>query len=153
MNLDVSLSVESLVELNRRHPNITLLKGEGNAIDIARVIEASSGCYRVFGGHGGIEFPALLRSGRLEIVRHGGGAESFGEESGTGGGADPMAFTHEWHQAVIEDFAAALVEGRLPAVSGRDALASHRLIEAIARSSREGVAIDIVPGPHQEQND
>jgi len=68
VNLDVSLSVASLVELNRRHPNITLLKGEGNAVDIASVIDGSEGRYRVFGGHGGIEFPALLRAGGAGLI-------------------------------------------------------------------------------------
>ena len=68
VNLDVSLSVSGLVELNRLHPNIALLKGEGYSVDIARVIEASCGGYRVFGGHGGIEFPALLRSGGVGLI-------------------------------------------------------------------------------------
>ena len=63
VNLDVSLSVEGLVELNRRHPNVSILKGEGHSVDIQRAIEGSGSAYAVFGGHGGIEFPALLRSG------------------------------------------------------------------------------------------
>ena len=68
VNLDVSLSVRSLVALNRQHPNISILKGEGWSIDIAQTIEASDAAYNVFGGHGGIEFPALLRSGGRGLI-------------------------------------------------------------------------------------
>ncbi|MFN3169589.1 MAG: dihydrodipicolinate synthase family protein [Hyphomicrobiales bacterium] len=68
VNLDVSLSTEGLVALNRAHPNISILKGEGFSIDIARAIEGSGGAYQVFGGHGGIEFPALLRSGGAGLI-------------------------------------------------------------------------------------
>lgn len=66
--MEVSLSVDSLVELNRRHPNISILKGEGYSIDIQRVIERTNGALSVFGGHGGIEFPALLRSGGVGLI-------------------------------------------------------------------------------------
>ncbi|SIN74762.1 Gfo/Idh/MocA family protein [Vannielia litorea] len=45
---------------------------------------------------------------------------------------------HAWHQAVIEDFVSAVGEGRKPMVSGREALDSHRLIDAIETSSRTG---------------
>ena len=68
VNLSVSLSPSGLVELNRRHPNIRILKGEGAGIDIAQVIEASGGAFDVFGGHGGIEFPALLRAGGAGLI-------------------------------------------------------------------------------------
>lgn len=68
VNLDVSLSAGALIELNRAHPNIAILKGEGWSVDIARVIEGSGGAYAVMGGHGGIEFPALLRSGGAGLI-------------------------------------------------------------------------------------
>lgn len=68
VNLEVSLSVAGLVELNRRCPHISILKGEGWSIEIARVISESSGAYQVMGGHGGIEFPALLRSGGAGLI-------------------------------------------------------------------------------------
>lgn len=68
VNLDVSLSVQGLIDLNRRHPNISILKGEGFCVDIERVIAGSDGAFRVFGGHGGIEFPALLRSGGRGLI-------------------------------------------------------------------------------------
>jgi 4-hydroxy-tetrahydrodipicolinate synthase len=68
VNLDVSLSPAGLVELNRQHPNIRILKGEGFSVDIAQVIDGSGGAYDVFGGHGGIEFPALLRAGGAGLI-------------------------------------------------------------------------------------
>jgi 4-hydroxy-tetrahydrodipicolinate synthase len=68
VNLDVWLSVASLVELARRSPNITLLKGEGNVVDVARVIEGTDGRLAVFGGHGGLEFPSLLRAGGAGLI-------------------------------------------------------------------------------------
>lgn len=68
VNLDVSLSIDGLIALNKAHPNISILKGEGFSVDIAQVIESSGGAYQVFGGHGGIEFPALLRSGGAGLI-------------------------------------------------------------------------------------
>lgn len=68
VNLDVSMSSDGLVALNKAHPNISILKGEGFSLDIHKVIEGSAGAYQVFGGHGGIEFPALLRSGGAGLV-------------------------------------------------------------------------------------
>ncbi len=50
------------------HPNIRLLKAEGWSVDIARVIEACGGTVDAFGGHGGIEYPALLRSGGAGLI-------------------------------------------------------------------------------------
>jgi len=68
VNLKVSLSPDALVRLHRNHPNIGLLKGEGFSVEIAEVIERTAGTLRVFGGHGGIEFPALLRSGGAGLI-------------------------------------------------------------------------------------
>lgn len=68
IDLGVSLSPDALIELNRLHPNISILKGEGFSVDIARTIEGSQGAYQVFGGYGGIEFPALLRSGGAGLI-------------------------------------------------------------------------------------
>lgn len=78
-----------------------------------------------------------LGSGQLQVRWRDGQQQVVGAETGTGGGADPMAFTHEWHQAVIEDFAAALAADRAPAITGEAALPAHDLIDAIARSARD----------------
>jgi predicted dehydrogenase len=79
-----------------------------------------------------------LASGQLHVDWREGRSVTFGAAGGTGGGADPMAFTHEWHQSVIEDFALALAEGRDPAITGEAALAAHDLIDAITTSARTG---------------
>ena len=68
VNLDVSMSAEGLVALNKAHPNIRILKGEGWSLDIDTAIRGSGGAFEVFGGHGGIEFPALLRSGGAGLI-------------------------------------------------------------------------------------
>ncbi len=73
--------------------------------------------------------------------------EEIAGASETGGGADPMAFSHGWHQAVIEDFATALRAQRPPAITGRSALAVHRLIDAIAASSRSGQRVRLKGDP------
>ena len=57
---------------------------------------------------------------------------------GGGAGADPMAFPHHHHRAVIADFLDSLDECREPKVSGREALKVHRLIDALLRSAETG---------------
>lgn len=59
--------------------------------------------------------------------------------------AGPAIAKHEWHQAVIQDFAAALRQGRAPMVTGHAALAAHQLITAIERSSRTGHPVTLSP--------
>lgn len=86
----------------------------------------------------GTKGSALLARGELKVDLRDGSTETFGAAGGTGGGADPMAFTHAWHQGVIEDFAEALDAGRPPRATGREALEVHRLITALETSSREG---------------
>ena len=51
----------------------------------------------------------------------------------------------EWHQNLIEDFHNAIQQNRAPLVTGREALATHRLIEAIEQSSDQGLAVDLSP--------
>jgi UDP-N-acetyl-2-amino-2-deoxyglucuronate dehydrogenase len=74
------------------------------------------------------------RDGR--ILRHE-GAES------KSGGADPMAFSHEAHKALITDFLDAIEQGREPTVSGREALKVQLLIEALLQSSDTGRALPL----------
>lgn len=79
-----------------------------------------------------------LAEGVLTVSWRDGRQETHGATATTGGGADPMAFGHDWHQSVLEDFAAAMSDGRPPAITGQDALTAHRLIDAITRSARDG---------------
>lgn len=86
---------------------------------------------------------ASLTSGKLELAWHDGRVETFGEEGGTGSGADPMAFTHAWHQAIIENFADAVAGKTTPACTGQQALLVHAVIDALVRSSAEGRAVHL----------
>jgi UDP-N-acetyl-2-amino-2-deoxyglucuronate dehydrogenase len=73
------------------------------------------------------------------------GSEKIVDDGALGGGAgaDPMAFPHQHHRAVIEDFLDAIENDRDPAVTGREALKVHRLIAAILRSSETGGRIEV----------
>lgn len=75
-----------------------------------------------------------FRDGRV-VVHEGGESKS--------GGADPMAFSHEAHKAVITDFLDAIEAGRDPAVSGREALKVHHLIDGLLASAGAGATRDI----------
>lgn len=81
---------------------------------------------------------AHLEAGMVRIDRQDGTCEVIGNAASSGAGADPMAFTSDWHRSVIEDFAAAIRDGRPPLVSGRDALVVHRLITALEMSAASG---------------
>ncbi len=62
-----------------------------------------------------------------------------------GNAADPAAISYEAHAAAFTDFAAAVREGRPPAVDGEQALAALRIVEAIYRSSAGGGAPVALP--------
>lgn len=89
------------------------------------------------------EGSARLEAGMLRIDRRDGTSETVGQAASSGGGADPMAFTSDWHRSIIEDFADALAKGRSPLVTGRAALDVHRLIDAIERSAAQGERISL----------
>ena len=84
---------------------------------------------------------AHLEAGQLHVARHDGTVETIGQSASSGAGADPMAFTSDWHRFVIEDFAASLDAGRPPMVPGRSALDVHRLIAALEASGQQRRAV------------
>ncbi|MFK5978747.1 MAG: Gfo/Idh/MocA family oxidoreductase [Rhizobiaceae bacterium] len=77
-------------------------------------------------------------SGTLQVNWQNGERETTGEELTTGSGADPMAFSCDLHRTVMLNFADAISRGKNPEITGREAMAVHNLIDAIALSSREG---------------
>ncbi len=81
---------------------------------------------------------ARLAAGQLRVDRHDGTSTTFGANASSGAGADPMAFTSDWHRLIIDDFAEAIRDDRPPLVPGREALKVHRLIAAIEQSARSG---------------
>lgn len=86
---------------------------------------------------------AHLEAGLVRIDRQDGTSETIGTAAASGAGADPMAFTSDWHRFVIEDFAVAVREGRPPLVPGRAALDVHRLIDALETSARSGSRVSM----------
>ncbi len=68
VNLESSLSPTDLAALVARHENIALLKAEGWSVDIATTLAALDGKIDAFGGHGGLEFLSLLRSGGAGLI-------------------------------------------------------------------------------------
>jgi UDP-N-acetyl-2-amino-2-deoxyglucuronate dehydrogenase len=83
----------------------------------------------------GTELKAAFHDGRVvEIARD-------PNEGGTG--ADPMAFAHDQHRAVIADFLDAIDNKREPAISGQEALRVHRLIDALLLSAASGKTVKV----------
>ncbi|MBF9035570.1 Gfo/Idh/MocA family oxidoreductase [Rhodobacterales bacterium HKCCE2091] len=84
-----------------------------------------------------------LGEGVLRVSWRDGREDTFGAAATTGGGADPMAFTHDWHKDILADFLDCLDTGRPPLVTGREALKAHALIDAIVTSARRGHAMPV----------
>ena len=87
---------------------------------------------------------AVLGPDGVSIRYHDGREEDFGETQGSGSGADPMDFPHDAHRALHADFLDALVEGRAPRVTGRDALGVHRFIDALVKATRTAASVPVV---------
>ncbi|MEO8039429.1 MAG: dihydrodipicolinate synthase family protein, partial [Betaproteobacteria bacterium] len=66
--MGVGISPEAIAALVDRHPNFTVLKGEGPVIQIRRVIEQTAGRLAVFNGRNGQELPDNLRAGCAGMV-------------------------------------------------------------------------------------
>ena len=86
---------------------------------------------------------AHLQSGVLTIKWLDARTEKFGETSGTGGGADPMAFPHDWHRDLIDNFVKSVQNNYNSLISGEEALNVHELIDALIESSDKGKLITI----------
>jgi predicted dehydrogenase len=78
----------------------------------------------------GTELTVQLHDGRRIVMEP--------DRSAGGTGADPMAFPHDYHRAVIADFVEAIRSGRAPRVTGEEALKVHRLIGALIETGRSG---------------
>lgn len=63
-----SLSNGALKTLNRAHPNVCLLKGEGPATYLKQLMEDTDGAFDIFGGMAGIQFPDSLRAGCVGMI-------------------------------------------------------------------------------------
>lgn len=83
----------------------------------------------------GTEGTATLAGGQLDVRYLDGRTETVGMAQMLGGGADPMAFSHHAHMAVIEDFLDAVVDKREPRITGASVLTVQRFIDALLRSA------------------
>ena len=84
---------------------------------------------------------AILDGTVLKVVFHSGEVLDVGDGAGGGGtGADPMAFPHAYHQALITDFLDAVSDDRDPRISGEEALKVHHFIDALL-ASNGGLAV------------
>ena len=88
---------------------------------------------------------ALLQGDHLQIDLIEGEGETIapGAGTGTGGGADPMAFTHAWHQSVLEDFVTAIAQDRPPLAPPDEALHVHAVIDAMERAAQSGQIVEV----------
>ena len=65
------------------------------------------------------------------------------DRSAGGTGADPMAFPHDYHRAVMADFVQAIRTDREPSITGAEALKVHRLIDALIETGRTGKPVRV----------
>ncbi|MFN0315350.1 MAG: Gfo/Idh/MocA family protein [Burkholderiales bacterium] len=86
----------------------------------------------------GTKGSAVLEAERLTVNLHNKAPQVIEGSMAGGGGADPMAFSHEPHKKLIEDFLDAAEHDRDPYASGHSALPVHALIDAMLQSSRAG---------------
>ena len=66
--LGVGLSIPKILELNQRHSHFKLLKGEGSAVDVEKLVEALKSKMQVFNGRGGVELVDSLRAGCAGLI-------------------------------------------------------------------------------------
>jgi len=84
----------------------------------------------------GTEGTALLEGTSLQMKFQDGKSFEMKTESGGGGtGADPMAFPHDWHRGVLQDFLDSIEQNREPRISGAESLKVHRFIDRILQSA------------------
>ena len=106
------------------------------------VISATTAAYPGFGER--IEIicekgTAFILGTELKVAFHDGRVVEIARDPNEGGtGADPMAFAHDQHRAVIADFLDAIDNKREPMISGNEALRVHRLIDALLQSAATG---------------
>jgi predicted dehydrogenase len=81
---------------------------------------------------------ATITGSGLDVQFHDGAREGLEAEAAVGGtGADPMAFPHDHHLALITDFLDAVEADRDPPITGEQALKVHYLIDALLQSARD----------------
>lgn len=122
-----------------------LLQFSGGAV---AVLQATTAAYPGYPERIELNFThgsATLKAGQAQVVFATGKTLTLGSSQASGGGANPMAFEHTAHRAVLQDFVRAVQNGTTPAVTGRSALGVQQVIEAIMESSRSGSTVALHP--------
>ena len=92
----------------------------------------------------GLRGTATLAGTALKVQFHDGTSVEMAPDKSAGGtGADPMAFPHDYHRAVLADFLDAIDEKRPPKVSGEEALRVQRLIDALLAAGASGTTVKV----------
>ncbi len=86
---------------------------------------------------------AVLAAERLELHVKGKPVEVLDRGAAGGGGADPMAFDHGPHRAMLTEIVDAIEGGRRPMNAGETGLGVIRLIEAVLRSAGSGAFVNL----------
>ena len=66
--IGIGLSNAGLIELNRRHPNVSILKAESTAIESGDLADNARGAFDLFNGRNGIDLIDMLRLGFHGII-------------------------------------------------------------------------------------
>jgi 2-keto-3-deoxy-L-arabinonate dehydratase len=66
--LGIGLTVAELLDLNRRQPNVVLVKAEASAVAVGRMIGALDGRMAVFNGRAGLELTDNFRAGVAGMI-------------------------------------------------------------------------------------
>jgi predicted dehydrogenase len=88
---------------------------------------------------------ATLAGGNLQVRFHDGRSETVEGEARSGSGDSIMDFSPDAHIALHRDFFEAIAHGRPPTVTGEEALATHRLIEAIVSRGQSSTTKETEP--------
>ena len=66
--MGLGFSAEGLGGMARSHANLVVLKAEGPATEVARVVEETEGRLAVLNGRGGLELPDTMRAGAAGMI-------------------------------------------------------------------------------------
>ncbi len=91
----------------------------------------------------GTQGSAILEVDNLTVLLKGGQEIKYEGSVAGGSSNDPMAFSHTYHRALIEEFLNAIDESREPSNSGASALRVHRLIDGLMLSSKNRAMVDL----------
>ena len=66
--IGIGLSNWGLIELNKRHPNVSILKAEGDAMYSAALADEAGGAFDLFNGRNGVDLIDTLRAGFAGVI-------------------------------------------------------------------------------------